>query len=294
MQWEYTETLTKKDLIQILKGMAESLEKKGILEAWIGNTKINVEVGDIFILETVYDQNPDKKEVNFSLNLSWIVEKEIGEKTSKFKKPSRKREVKTQEIVKEQVKKPKKISPDTIPLPEVKPSTQPEEIATPKGKIEEIPSPSLEIQKEEPSIEISTPKQQIPLSPKADIISDEIPVPPTNAEVKRERRKEVEKEFANIGLPTPQIPEPSEQKTEKLSEEQVIITTSEGNVEYVSAFNWTITTEWKDVSIQQDNNFSQQSIPSKSQEENEDDIFKELDEDESLVRPSDFLKKKKR
>ncbi len=286
MQWEYTETLSRKDLIQILRGMADSLEKKGFLEAWIGNTKINVDVGDIFILETTFNQDSEKSEVNFSLHLSWIPKEEKQKSDEKKIKKSKTKEVitsKAQKII------TKKLTPEEIPVPEIKTKAKkspadisniPKPMHATETTVSEPPKPSIDKVKSKQKEEIISSKQQIPISPKSGIISDEIPVPPTGNKIKEDKKQKRGKDLTEKGLPTPHPPGPPkiEKQAAQTEQEVVIISTNLGaEREYVSAFNWSSSREWLDVSIQKDVTIPQSS-PSDNADETEEDIFKELDE----------------
>ena len=319
MKWDYTETLSKKDLIDILRGMADSLENKGELEAWIGNTKIVVDVAPQFILETIFDEDRQKGETHFHFHLSWIHEPE--EKVSVAPTAP------SEETISSQFEE---ITPG-----EEEPSIAHEEFLIDTTSVAPAaqsspPSPSEAMS----ASSISPPAPEPPSQVQGQAI-DDIPLPPSVEETQKDWREDFDKEMAEYGIPieskaTSEAVEQTKTTIVAESTPSVPMGTSvssslppapvqalEMYSVYESAFGWTIQNEWSEINPSspgqsyapteavpekthdvvaekgyQKSKKERRDLETKPPEELEKELFGDLDDDDDhLVRPSDFLKK---
>ncbi len=318
MKWDYTETLTKKDLIDILRGMADSLESKGELEAWIGNTKIVVDVAPQFILETIFNEDKQKGETHFHFHLSWVHEPE-----EKAPTPPVETVVSQFVEVKPGEEKPlvahEEFQIDTTPATATSASAPP----TPAEVMSAKPSP--------PAPEPPTPSQGM--------ITEDIPLPPSSDEPQKDWRDSFDKEMAEFGIPieskitseateqskaelatespAPVSPATQKEATVVIAEAPAPIQALETYSVYESAFGWSIQNEWSEVNPdspgvsysrtpskeeaqmipdaatrQEESKKELKDLETKPPEELEQELFGDLDDEEDhLVRPSDFLKR---
>ncbi len=317
MKWDYTETLTKKDLIDILRGMADSLESKGELEAWIGNTKIVVDVAPQFILETIFNEDRQKGETHFHFHLSWVHEPE-----EQIPAPAR---ASSEETISSQFEE---IPPGEEKLP----------VAHEEFLIDTTASSSTQAPPPTPTEAMTArqaPHVPEPPSPQQDTIMEDIPLPPSSDEAQQDWRKSFDKEMAEFGIPIeskassetveepkpPVVSEPAPSRPVEATVASADVPASVQALEmysvYESAFGWNIQNEWSEINpgtpgithvphgtTKAESRSSETSakyletkkelrdIETKPPEELEQELFGDLDDDEDhLVRPSDFLKK---